>query len=103
MSDPELHEISSIAPKWDPHRVNSRRAFILVSERLAEREHENGGLQHHLGDVDLPNDSCVILADLPACTHRSRLGACRSWGQVSKSVRSAERIHNTTGEPFGAD
>jgi hypothetical protein len=60
MSDPELHEITLFAPKWDPHWVISRRVFILVSERLAEREHENYDLQHDLSDVDLPHGSCVI-------------------------------------------
>ena len=56
MSDPELHEITLIAPKWDPLCVVSRRGFILVSERLAECEHENYDLRHDLSDVDLPLD-----------------------------------------------
>jgi hypothetical protein len=60
MSDPELHEITSIAPKWDPLWVISRRGFILVSERLAECEHENYDLQRDLSDVDLPLGSCII-------------------------------------------
>jgi hypothetical protein len=60
MSDPELHEISSIAPKWDPHWVVSRRGFVLVSKRLAECEYENYDLPHDLSDADLPHGSCII-------------------------------------------
>ena len=60
MSNPELHEITLIAPKWDPHWVISRRGFILVSERLAECEYENYDLQHDLSDVDLAPGSCII-------------------------------------------
>jgi hypothetical protein len=60
MSDPELHEISSIAPKWDPHWAISRRGVIVVSERVMEREHENYDLQHDLSDVDLAPDSWIV-------------------------------------------
>jgi len=60
MSDPELHEITSLAPKWDPHWVISRRALILVSERLAECEQENCDLRHDLSDADLPLDSWIV-------------------------------------------
>jgi hypothetical protein len=34
--------------------------LILVSERLAEREHENYDLPHDLSDADLPHGSCII-------------------------------------------
>jgi hypothetical protein len=77
MSDPELHEITLIAPKWDPHWVISRRALILVSERLAECEHENHGLRRLSNAEDLPPNLRIALADLPACTHHSRGGARR--------------------------
>jgi hypothetical protein len=49
MPDPELREISSIAPRVDPLCVVSQRGFIPVSKRLAECEHEYYGLQHYSG------------------------------------------------------
>ena len=39
----------------------------------------------------------------PRRVHPFKGGACRPWPQVTKSVRGAKCIHNTAGEPFGAD
>jgi hypothetical protein len=80
MSDPELHEITLNRAKVEPvpSFVVSRRGFIILSERLVDCEHENRGLRRLSNDEDLPPNLRIALADLPACTHHSRVGACRS-------------------------
>jgi len=59
MSDPELHEITSIAPKWT--RIGSFPGVALSYIRTTcGTRARKCGLQHDLSDADLPHGSCVI-------------------------------------------